>query len=693
VLLVVGGGLVALSAAMATSGSHDSRKGASDPPGSTVILTHARADLTRPQAGPSLLREHAAGRLGTPVQDAAVTAVPGGVMLLAGLTAADTSRSDVAFAHVGGDRLLSHLPGALHDAAAVTLGRSAYLFGGGDVSQTATIQRVDPASGRSATAGQLPQPASDVAAAALGGTAYVVGGFTGSRWLDTIVAWRPGARARVVGRLPQPVRYAAVAAAGGQLVIAGGSLPDGTASSAVLVWRPGEPQARLLGRLPAATTHAAAATLGGIAYVIGGRSATLDTPTARVVAVDPATRRVQAAGRLLEPRSDLGAAPVGRGILLVGGRTPAGTTQALGLLQPAGSAAHTVHTAHTTHTASAAHALSLAPATANVYANDAPGDLSPAVRGDLQRIYVPNSESNTVDVIDPHTYRIVGHFAVGTLPQHVTPSYDLKTLYVDNDLGNSLTPLDPRTGKPKGPPIPVDDPYNLYFTPGGQYAIVVAERLERLDFRDAHSFRLHHSLSVPCKGVDHMDFTADGRYLLASCEFAGRLIVVDVQRERLVRTIDLPSGGGMPQDVKLSPDGRLFYVADMVAGGLWEVSARTFRVVGFLRTGRGVHGLYPSRDARYLYATNRGEGSISVISFRTHKQVAKWWIGGSPDMGGVSADGRTLWLSGRYNGVVYAVDTRTGKLRATIPVGVGPHGLCVWPQPGRYSLGHTGELR
>src|SRR6267378_2884922 len=176
----------------------------------------------------------------------------------------------------------------------------------------------------------------------------------------------------------------------------------------------------------------------------------------------------------------------------------------------------------------------------------------------------------------------------------------------------------------------------MYFTPDGRYAIVVAERLRRLDFRDAHTFQLHHSIDVPCVGVDHMR-----------------------------------------------------------ANGLWQIDGRRLKVIGFLRTGFGVHGLYPSRDAKYLYATNRGEGSVSVISFRTRKVVAKWHIpgGGSPDMGGVSADGKVLWLSGRYNSVVYAMSTRNGALLARIPVGRGPHGLCVWPQPGRYSLGHTGILR
>ena len=329
----------------------------------------------------------------------------------------------------------------------------------------------------------------------------------------------------------------------------------------------------------------------------------------------------------------------------------------------------------------------------DVYAADRPGRLAPSVRKFPSRVYVPNSESNTVSVIDPKTFKVTNTFAVGALPQHVTPSYDLQHLYVLNDEGNSITPIDPASGKP-GAPIPVTDPYNMYFTPDGRYAIVVAERLMRLDFRDPSTMRLHHALHVPCAGVDHMDFTADGRYLLASCEFGGSVIVVDVAREKVVRTLHLSSGGA-PQDVKLSPDGRTFYVADMMANGVWLIDAHSFRKAGFIPTGSGAHGLYASRDSRYLYVSNRGEGSISLISFRKRKVVTTWRLpgGGSPDMGGVSADGKVLWLSGRYNAEVYAISTTSGRLLARIPVGSGPHGLCVYPQPGRYSLGHTGVFR
>jgi DNA-binding beta-propeller fold protein YncE len=329
----------------------------------------------------------------------------------------------------------------------------------------------------------------------------------------------------------------------------------------------------------------------------------------------------------------------------------------------------------------------------NVYAADRAGDLSPVVRRDRPLIYVPNSGSNTVDEIDPRTYRVVRHFAVGLVPQHIVPSYDLRTLWVTNDLGNSLTPINPRNGRP-GRPVAVKDPYNLYFTPDGRYAIVMAEQLREIDFRDAHSMRLHHALHVPqCAGVNHADFTADGRYMLVSCEFGAKLVVVDVASERVVRTILMRSGAS-PQDVKLSPDGRIFYVADLVYGGVWKIDATSFQVVGFVRTGAGAHGLYPSRNTRRLYVSNREAGSISVISFATGRVVARWKIpGGSPDMGGVSASGHVLWLSGRYDAAVYAINTRTGRLIRRVPVGFGPHGVCVFPQPGRYSLGHTGVYR
>jgi YVTN family beta-propeller protein len=645
----------------------------SPPPKTDAVAQPMRSDLA----------EQVTGALPAPLQNPSSATSGGSVLLLGGLDSDDVSVGSIVSAGFQSARVIGSLPSVRHDTAAASIGKHVYLFGGGNgPSQFDDIVRVDPATGRWSLVGRLPAASSDSTAATIGETAYIVGGYTGTRWLDTIVAFRPGQAAHVVAHLPHAIRYAAVTAVRNRLVIAGGSLENGTASDAVFAYAPATGRVRKIGALPAPTTHAAAATIGDMAYVIGGRGATIGTATTAIVSVDVARRRVRPAGQLKSARSDLAAAAVGSRILVAGGRSGGDIVATISRLAPV---------ARSASPAVATHSINMA----NVYAHDGANRIAAAARSARELVYVPNSLSDTVDVIDPHTYKVVDHFAVGGLPQHVVPTWDLKTLYVTNDTGNTLTPINPVTGKPRST-IPVEDPYNMYFTPDGRYAIVVAERLRRLDFRDAHTFRLHRSVAVPCVGVDHVDFSADETYLIASCEFSGQMVKVDIRTQRVVGVLTLPDGAkGMPQDVKLSPDGKVFYVADMHAGGLWKIDGRRFKVTSFLPTGAGVHGLYPSRDAKYLYATNRGEGSISVISFRTREVVKKWHIpgGGSPDMGGVSADGKVLWVSGRYDGVVYAISTRNGRLLARIPVGSGPHGLCVWPQPGRYSLGHTGILR
>jgi len=344
----------------------------------------------------------------------------------------------------------------------------------------------------------------------------------------------------------------------------------------------------------------------------------------------------------------------------------------------------------------------------DVYAAAAAGMVDSVEAAGKPAVYVPLGGAGSVAVIDPRTYKVVRRFATGILPQHVVPSYDQRRLWVANDRGNSLTPIDPRTAQP-GKNITVADPYNLYFTPDGRYALVVAERLQRLDFRDPQTLALHDTVHVDCPGVDHMEFTRDGRWALATCEFSGKLLKLDVVKHKVVGYLQLDPGGlgkkGAPQDVRSAPDGRLFFVADMMANGVYVVDPVVFRRVAFIPTGKGTHGIYPSRDGKVLYISNRGSnhtwgaprgpGSVTVLDPQTWRIVATWPVpgGGSPDMGNVTADGKELWLSGRYDGEVYVFATATGALTHRIKVGRGPHGLTVWPQPGRYSLGHTGNMR
>src|SRR6266542_6142568 len=249
----------------------------------------------------------------------------------------------------------------------------------------------------------------------------------------------------------------------------------------------------------------------------------------------------------------------------------------------------------------------------NLYSETRSDKLSPVVAKVPARVYVPNVKSNEIHVIDPVTLNVIDRFKVGTNPQHVVPSWDLTTLWVTNNAegrtDGTLTPIDPVTGKP-GKELAVDDPYNMYFTPDGKAAVVVAEAMKRLDFRDPKTMALQASVSAPkCGGINHGDYSIDGRYLIMTCEYAGRLAKIDWAARKVLGYLTLPDHG-IPQDVRVSPDGTLFYVADLSAGGVHLIDGDAFKRVGFIKTGVGTHGLYPSRDATKLYVTNRGFSKI-----------------------------------------------------------------------------------
>jgi DNA-binding beta-propeller fold protein YncE len=333
----------------------------------------------------------------------------------------------------------------------------------------------------------------------------------------------------------------------------------------------------------------------------------------------------------------------------------------------------------------------------NVYAAAGANMLNDVTRAAKPLVYVPHTRSGDVWVIDASSFAVVGKYPAGVEVQHVVPSHDMRTLYATDDLGNTLTPFDPRTGKP-GPRIPVIDPYNMYFTPDGRSAIVVAEARRRVIWYDPKTWREQgETLTPECSGIDHADFTPNGRLGVFTCEFAGRVAVVDLVSHRLLRMVDMPHRNHHmgPQDIKLAPDGSVFYIADSDQNGLWVLNGAATKVVREIPTGMGAHGLYLDREAKRLFVTNRHEGSVSVLDAYTGAKLGKWKIPGraSPDMGGLTADGSQLWISGRYSNEVYVISTQDGHLIKHIPVGLGPHGLCVWPQTGRYSLGHTGITR
>ena len=336
------------------------------------------------------------------------------------------------------------------------------------------------------------------------------------------------------------------------------------------------------------------------------------------------------------------------------------------------------------------------PAVGGVYAGTVGGEIDPSIADLPHRVYVPNELSNDVAVIDPVTLEVIGRFPAGAAPEHITPHWDLSTLYVSNMNGASLTVIDPKTEQAVET-MEVPFPYNLFFTPDASKAIIVADYLgmdmvadNGLHFYDPETWEPIKFLQVPYPGVNHLDFSADGSYLMVSTESAGQVVKVDTPTMEIVGMVEV---GGSPLDVRLAPEGDIFYVANQGTHGVDLVDADTLQRVGFIPTGQGAHAFAYSRNVSRLFVTNRMEGTITVIDTVTREVIDTWDVGGSPDMATVSPDGSQLWVSNRFHGTVEVIDPESGEILKIIPTGGNPHGLTYWPQPGSISLGHNGNTR
>ena len=217
---------------------------------------------------------------------------------------------------------------------------------------------------------------------------------------------------------------------------------------------------------------------------------------------------------------------------------------------------------------------------------------------------------------------------------------------------------------------------------------------------------LQSSLPTPqCAGINHADFSIDGRFAIFTCEFGGMLVKIDMvgaQGARLPEAVDRQA---CRRTSASRPTAATFYVADMMADGVFVIDGASFKEIGFIKTGKGTHGLYPSRDGKKLYVANRGSNKIhgaahghgqrlgarlrdrarSTSPGRSRAAAAPTWATSAPTASGSGSRAATTTSSTR--------STPPPARCKIIPVGQEPHGLTVWPQPGRYSLGHTGNMR
>ena len=202
-------------------------------------------------------------------------------------------------------------------------------------------------------------------------------------------------------------------------------------------------------------------------------------------------------------------------------------------------------------------------------------------------------------------------------PEHIVPSWDLQTLWVSGDISYRGGHGGVDADRPEDRQARQGDRRARFlqhlFHPRRQ----IGDRRRRGDAaariprsRTRWSCRVT-STTPQCAGINHADFSPDGSYAIFTCEFNDSLAKIDLVHHTLVETLPL-TPGHMPQDIRVAPDGKVFFVADMHRRRrLVVIDGNSFGQVGFIPTGVGAHGLYPSRDGTKLYVSNRGTHNLA----------------------------------------------------------------------------------
>ncbi len=641
--------------------------------GAPATTTIAAARPAPPPASKSPIRARLAhsALLGAPLQDAAAARLGRAGVLLAGVS---RLRHLVGRGQPCRPRRWTSARAAAGSASRCGRSRArrgAYLFGGGQ--RYAPVQRDSPDRGGRASDGDR----------AVAGT-QLRPGRRRRRWyglrrrrLSPAVA---GSTRSSPGARPAGPRRCSSADAGslcrrnrrrGTARDRGGSLPTGIASRAVLAFEREPVGCKVIATLPEPTTHAAAAALGRTVFVFGGRGSALGTPSGRIIAVDLPSGRIRPGGRLPAPLSDLAAVTFGRRVLRRRRPRRARHRRKPDRARPAQWSVPPLRPRQPSRTQGSRCVRGPGPS----------GRLRTGAAGTCASVvYVPNSQRGTVDVIDPpNVSDSRAPSTSASFPQHVVPSWDLRTLYVTNDLGNKPDRDRSRSGR-RGRTIPVEDPYNMYFTPAAATQSSFAGTPRAPGFRDAHTFHLHHSLPVPCRGRRPRRLFADGAYLLASCEFSASSSRSTSPTNAPCSTRSSFQGAARPR-TSSSPLTAGVLRRRLLDGGVWEIDGDGLRVLWVHCTGAGAHGLYVSRDEP-VPLRDEPERRVDLRDQLPRRPCRRCLEdpGAAPRHGQRLGRRKVLWLSGRYNAEVYAISTVDGRLIARSRVGRGPHGLCVWPQ-------------
>jgi len=297
-------------------------------------------------------------------------------------------------------------------------------------------------------------------------------------------------------------------------------------------------------------------------------------------------------------------------------------------------------------------------------------------------LFVTNTKSDSVSVIDTNTFEVLATIPVGNgKPNRIVFHPDGKWAWVVYDKSHDLGVIDADTRKLVKRVKIGGNPYNLSFTPDGRYLLVLDwssdTSNDEIIFYDLQAEKIDGRVVVSTWPA-HSVFSRDGKRLYVSGETAGDLTVIDVTtRTTVARHVH---GGGDAMGLALAADGKILYAAAGENKTILKIDTATNKPIGTIALPGIVHESTLTLDGRYLYTTLRRSNKIVVVDTASDKIVTTIPQKGYPDLVTMEPTGRHALVTNRWADHVSVIDLTTHAQVRTIPVGKAPHGMALRPR-------------
>jgi len=306
---------------------------------------------------------------------------------------------------------------------------------------------------------------------------------------------------------------------------------------------------------------------------------------------------------------------------------------------------------------------------------------TPAVAAQL---YVTNTKSESVSIIDTATFEVVHTIPLGKgKPNRIVFHPDGKTAWVVYDKSHDLGVVDAESRRLLRRVKIGGNPYNLAFSPEGRFLYVLDWSSESSNDEvivyDVVNDRIEGRIEVstwPAHGV----FTRSGRTFYVSSETAGNLAAIDTGARKITHTVWT---GGDAMGLALTADERWLYAAAGEDRKLVKIDTATNVAVKTIPVPGIVHDAVLTPDGQFLYATLRRANKIAVVRTADDRVVATIPQPAYPDLVTMDPGGRHAFVTNRWADVVTVIDVATHRQIRAIAVGRAPHGMALRPEPRR----------